>query len=432
MAMKVLTLKEEVIDGLLKNAAVGVVMHLESVCLQETQVKYLWNGLLPIEAVVDHNSRIEFPLQDHSIPPLSLELTKISLLRATKVGTEVNIIGVVLHVGKVEAMSEKKRVARKSGDGESKSKEEDPKGERVRREVQLVDDSAHIMCVALWKDCATSMAMKHGSILLLKKVVIAAHDGISLNMYKKTKVDKDLKVAEGTSLKNWYNNLASNPQTFQHISSSYSTGSGLFTDIEPCLNVLTIPEVQKSNLGTSSCIHTFNVEGCIQVVDGNAVYEACTNTHCNKGIEKSPCDIEGHEDMSDDNRRFCYHLKLTIGQDHRHSIDVSVFMLLADKMLEEDAMEVVKKRDHMPGQSDEVLGALLKTKWRFTIQACTQLWKNEWSSEWSRKLTYVMTRAEQLGEEEGEDEDEESREDVKGENGEDEVPKVFEEEGDSD
>ncbi|EJT96754.1 nucleic acid-binding protein [Dacryopinax primogenitus] len=430
--MKVLTFEEEVIDGLLKNTAVGVVMRLESVRLQETQAKYLWNGLLPIEAVVDHNSRIEFPLQDHGIPPLSLELTKISLLRAMKVGTEVNVIGVVLHVGEVEAMSEKKRVAGKSGDGESESEEEDPKGERMRREVQLVDDSAHVVRIALWKDRATSMAVKRGSILLLKKVVIAAHGGISLNVHEKTKVDKDPKVAEGTSLKNWYNNLASNPQTFRHISSGYSAGSGLFTDIEPRSSVLTIPEVQKSNLGTSSRVDTFNVEGRIQVVDWNAVYEACRNTHCNKSIEKSPCDIEGHEDMSDDNRRFCYHLKLTIGQDRRRSIDVPVFTPLADKMLEEDATEVVKKRDHTPGQYDEVLGALLKTKWRFTIQACTQLWKNEWSGEWSRKLTYVVTGAEQLGEEEGEDKDEESREDVEGENGEDEVPEVFEEEGDSD
>ncbi|EJU00645.1 hypothetical protein DACRYDRAFT_23052, partial [Dacryopinax primogenitus] len=181
------------IERVMAEAVVGKVR----VC--PVKEEFFQPDILPLQMMLKYNSTFSFPNSDFEIPAMPMQLTGIHLLRGLEFKSRVNVLGVVLHVGQVASFSKKKRVAGEEAEGD----EGDDTAERRRLEVQLVDRSLFVVRLTLWDQKADDFKAKRGDVLLLKKVVVVNHGGVSLNAYKFTKLDFEPNISGVTELKDW-------------------------------------------------------------------------------------------------------------------------------------------------------------------------------------------------------------------------------------
>ncbi|KZT52232.1 hypothetical protein CALCODRAFT_520839 [Calocera cornea HHB12733] len=394
--MRVLTFDESAINGVMENAVVGSIMSISNVKTQAV-TKFQRDDILNVEMVISGSDNVEFPLQDHGIPPISYPLTEIHLLRGMADKTPVNVMGVILSVGNLQSISAIKRVAEQST-STSPDDDGDETGERIRREVHLTSTKKFVVRLTLWGDNATTFSGQPGQVLLLRNVIVRRYGGTSLNYYAlRTSMRLEPRNTDGVEQLKAFFKTVNKDTTFEHISSGYSAGAGQVSNVTPRSETLTVAEVLTSGLGRGGRVDTFTIVARISVVDQDCLYEACFRETCNKSIEKEPCKTKGHQVRSTDvDPHYCYNLKLMLGDKPTESICVNVFSPLADELMNVSATKLATYRTSFQAKFLETLGRLLKTTWKFTVQVRTTRWKGANDNEYHEGLNYHVTAAEYM------------------------------------
>ncbi|EJU03303.1 hypothetical protein DACRYDRAFT_106464 [Dacryopinax primogenitus] len=386
------------IERVMAEAVVGKVMKLSNVRVCPVKEEFLQPDILPLQMMLKYNSTFSFPnsvrpsgskgghFTDWFLglarPAMPMQLTGIHLLRGLEFKSRVNVLGVVLHVGQVASFSKKKCVAGEEAEGDDR----DDTAERRRLEVQLVDRSLFVVCLTLWDQKADDFKVKRGDVLLLKKVDVVNHGGVSLNAFKFTKLDFEPNISGVTELKDWYSALPEDP-ALKHVSSGYSASAGLRDGIVPRSSPLSIKDVLESNLGHGARVDTFHLEEAITGFDCQTLYEGCRHPDCNRSLEnrEHACGIASHAVQSEDDGE-----KRTKAKE---MLKIMAFSPVADEILNEAPEELVKVRDNNEGGYEALLPSKLGTIYKFTIQARTRRWKNVDTGKFYTELQYHVVAA---------------------------------------
>ncbi|EJU03420.1 hypothetical protein DACRYDRAFT_106580, partial [Dacryopinax primogenitus] len=218
----------------------------------ETGPRHLgWSGIGPAKTPLlsSIGSSVNQFLTDHP---------SLSFLAALEDKSKVNILGVILQVGKLVTKPIAMRSASVALDGSTQQASTKQKS-RMLCEVQVVDKEGHVVRVTMWNSRAKIFSGKHGQVLHVMNSVVEHRGGVTLNSSEKTEFPLNPKIEEADELKQWFTD-GFDEAALKHISCGYSKEGGLTsTTLEELPKVLTKAQVRASRLGHGDCIDYFNM-----------------------------------------------------------------------------------------------------------------------------------------------------------------------------
>ncbi|KZT55394.1 hypothetical protein CALCODRAFT_484847 [Calocera cornea HHB12733] len=403
-AMKVTSFKEDVCERLLEEVQEGSILHIANCKIQPIKSKrFQPPGTLEREIILEADSpwRVHTGAYEFKLAPLKIEFTSLDDVRFLAPGSTINVLGILVGIGKIASFSTETRVDPGGGADDAPDEAEVPAtGERRRRELQVVDASNFVTRVSLWNNAADSFTGQEHQVIMLLNVVVAPYGGVTLNVYKKTVIkltpnDPNTKDAVA-ALVEWYDSLPPG-HVHTHALGGYSAVSGQLPNVRPRTFCKTVREVRNSSFGFGNRVETFNVMGRIRRVDKNGVvYRACRSPDCNKtAVGPNACKIEAHQKARGP-KRYCYTLRLSVGNGQSSgSLPITVFSPLADSMLNTEAQELWKVRK-IDCDVDAVIDPLYGTSWWFTVQARTRRWFSKTTGTAHDEIQYNATGAVRL------------------------------------
>ncbi|VDM39354.1 unnamed protein product [Toxocara canis] len=260
------------------------------------------------------------------------------------IDAEVDVIGVVKETGEVKNLTGKMGKA------------------LFKRELQIVDDSACAVMVALWGECAKNFTTAtEVPVIIAKRVFVRSYQGIdllfgitflsytspihaplpqtviilegsiTLSVSGSSKLDVDMDLPEVDSLRRWYNGNrhASFASLSNELVLSYNEHKWI-GQVKPTESVL-----------------YFNVTAIVMNVNvDNAVYKGCVNESCRKKLIEADGKFECPKcGTASDDYKYFYTLSVELC-DMTGTHWASLFDDCAEKLLGQPADEVVKVRNY--------------------------------------------------------------------------------------
>ncbi|KHN89040.1 Replication protein A 70 kDa DNA-binding subunit [Toxocara canis] len=231
------------------------------------------------------------------------------------IDAEVDVIGVVKETGEVKNLTGKMGKA------------------LFKRELQIVDDSACAVMVALWGECAKNFTTAtEVPVIIAKRVFVRSYQGsITLSVSGSSKLDVDMDLPEVDSLRRWYNGNrhASFASLSNELVLSYNEHKWI-GQVKPTESVL-----------------YFNVTAIVMNVNvDNAVYKGCVNEGCRKKLIEADGKFECPKcGTASDDYKYFYTLSVELC-DMTGTHWASLFDDCAEKLLGQPADEVVKVRNY--------------------------------------------------------------------------------------
>jgi hypothetical protein len=143
----------------------------------------------------------------YGLAPIKTSYTKFDNLRSAAPGSRVNIVAVILAVGELTAFDKGCRVKNTQDKTMEEHLETAEDGDQRRLELQLVNQTNYVFCVAMWNEKADKFAETfqggRGDGIKLKGVVIVTHGGVSLNIYHSTIIILNPKGTKINTIKQW-------------------------------------------------------------------------------------------------------------------------------------------------------------------------------------------------------------------------------------
>ncbi|ANQ06239.1 Replication factor a related protein [Plasmodium coatneyi] len=229
------------------------------------------------EITLDENSIIEVLEENDNIPKFIYKFTTIDAVKNMKIGSLVDVIGVVFSYQESTQILIKKT-------GQYKEK----------RDIVLIDDSKETINVTLWGDHALNteeVYLRDNSIICFKNLKVGEWQGIKLESHPKTKIDVKPDIERAHMLNTWWINNK------QNLYSTVNVGAGIFhMELQK-----TIEEIKKDvNLANEDALSgkgiIFTTFGFIDhIYNSIPVYSACPD--CNKKMVSNVVEEE-EEDVN--------------------------------------------------------------------------------------------------------------------------------------
>ncbi|KZT44831.1 hypothetical protein CALCODRAFT_513621, partial [Calocera cornea HHB12733] len=393
--MKAIVFEAAKMQDVLDNIREGDILRVSNVEILPLKQHFLREGMLPYEMRWTSSSVTEVELQSHGVPEIDIPTTSVDQIPNAEMRSRINLLAVIFSMGQITEFVKKQRVASTATTGRVASSSKAPdsgskqeKSTQKRLEVNITCRSKHIIRMTLWDARATSFKGRTGQVILVTDAVVVPHGGISLNAYANTVIKLDPKVKDAKELKVWFRENVNNGKFF-HLSAGYSATTPQPANAIPRTAPLTLEHLDSSPKGVGAKVESFNIEERIIQVD----YDFWNrNVEKLKEVVKTLNIVINRKEKSIGG---IYRMHLTLGTNTK-PIRVTAFSPVADLLVGEPPEELVKYRDHMEGQFQEYLKKMLKTKWRFTIQARTSQWQPAGSIEYINHIDNHITGAVQL------------------------------------
>ncbi|KZO91139.1 hypothetical protein CALVIDRAFT_531034 [Calocera viscosa TUFC12733] len=346
--MRVVTFDPSIIDLFVREVRVGQLMYFWCVKIIATNPTFQHVGFCMNEMILKPGAGYELlESDDRDIPGVVWTFTNVKNIQALGPDSRVDLIAVILHVGKYESIRDE--------DG----------SERNRREVQLVDKTNYVIRLVIWEERARAFSGKDNDVIALKNVVTTKYGGASLNVFVETSYLLNPKGVPGFDVL------------------KKCAGSVMDPNVLPRSFALSIDVVRKGDFGKGARVDTVNVIATIRHANKDCIYQACTHAGCNRKLnERYVCPMPAHNPQNPKHKRFCYLFNLRIGSETwKEQVKILAFDGAADMLLGMTANKAA--RAGWRRQCDTAVDELIGTTWWFTVQCRTKVLYGNNNPQWS-------------------------------------------------
>ncbi|ELV11146.1 Replication protein A 70 kDa DNA-binding subunit [Tupaia chinensis] len=199
---------------------------------------------------------------DHHLPTVQFDFTKIDELESKSKDSLVDIIGVC-----------------KSYEDATKITVKSTNREVSKRNIYLMDTSGKVVTTTLWGEDADKFDGSRQPVLAVKGARVSDFGGRSLSVLSSSTVIMNPDIPEAYKLRGWFD---SEGQALDGVSiSDLKSGGGIGSNT----NWKTLYEVKSENLGQGDKADYFSsVATVVYLRKENCMYQACPNQDCNKKV----------------------------------------------------------------------------------------------------------------------------------------------------
>jgi replication factor A1 len=153
--------------------------------------------------------------------------------------------------------------------------------EVVKRNVQLIDQTATSVSLTLWGDQAQSFNVEEGRVLGIKGAVVREYNGTySLSFISGSRVEVDPESNDTKELLQWFEGDRPNAEV-KSISTHANAGGSNFVDEARLFATFNNPNLL---VGTDRRIYFSNIGVITQIRQENVIYMACPKPDCSKKV----------------------------------------------------------------------------------------------------------------------------------------------------
>ncbi|GAB1863336.1 Replication protein A subunit [Camponotus japonicus] len=244
--------------------------------------------------------------------------------------------------------------------------------ELIKRDINLIDDSGAMICVALWEKEAEDFDGFNNPILAIKGARIGEFNGgKNLSLINSSILKKDPDLPEAHKLRKWYA-AANHLENVKFL--SRSSGGDFNTPL------YTFREMTEARLGEKlNCTDSYKVVATINLIRvENSIYKACPIDSCRKKLIDQSTGIFRCEKCNKDYPNFVYRLLANMNiADATGNRWTIAFNEVAEKILSTSAQELGELKENDNDAYMEKLNEANFKRFIFSLRVKSEVFQDE-------------------------------------------------------